>query len=74
MITEQFTSTIIAAYGNHNKDEHGLGEETCSTLPWEKCASSQSNAACGHIFLQRRTQLCIHCSIMLYDNAFIGLL
>lgn len=27
LITEQFTRTIIAAYGNHNKDEQGLGRK-----------------------------------------------
>ena len=31
LITNQFTSTIIAAYENHNKDEHALGEEMIST-------------------------------------------
>lgn len=31
LITEQFTSAIIAAYGNHNKDELGLVKETGST-------------------------------------------
>lgn len=31
LITDQFTSTIIAAYGNHNKDEPCLGEEMSPT-------------------------------------------
>lgn len=31
LITDQFTSAIIAAYGNHNKDEPCLGEEMSPT-------------------------------------------
>lgn len=60
LITEQFTRTIIAAYGNHNKDEHALEEETCPT-----------HLVCrGKSTLTLNTRAHLH-AITLYDNTFM---
>lgn len=48
LITEIFTRSRTAAYGNHNKDQ----QEENVLLPWEKWTRLQTDGTCGR-FIQR---------------------